>query len=187
MLIKKPINLKISIHKKKSFYLIKFLNKQGLIKKKFNSQFIKITNFQDNILVEEAPLTLKKPLNHIKKMKIKNILFTYVIIIKQIIINMFKPTKHRLILEGVGFKIWKKKRCLKLKLGFSAPVFLNIPTGIKVSLYKQRKITISGLNAQYLGIFKQKLRSLKFPDAYKKKGIRIWGELFKLKAGKKTR
>jgi large subunit ribosomal protein L6 len=100
---------------------------------------------------------------------------------------MFKPIKDRLILEGVGFKVWKKKQCLKLKLGYSAPVFLKIPSGIKISLYKQRKISISGLCTQYVRIFKHKLCSLKIPDAYKKKGIRIWGEVLKFKVGKKTR
>jgi len=187
MLIKKPDNLKVFIYKNEFFYVIKFLNKDGLVKKKFKSQFVNITTFDNNILIQRAPMVLKKKLNHLKEKKLKNRLNVYGVIIKQIIANMFKPLKDRLILEGVGFKVWKKKRCLKFKLGYSTAVFLKIPTGIKVSIYKQRKISISGLYLQYVRNFKQQLQLLKMPDAYKKKGIRIWGELFKLKAGKKTR
>ena len=53
--------------------------------------------------------------------------------------------------------------------------------------YKNKKIIISSFSKQYLHIFKQQLRLLRMPDAYKKKGIRYYKEIFKLKQGKKTR
>ena len=81
----------------------------------------------------------------------------------------------------------KKKKKLKFKLGFSKPVFLTIPKGISVSIYKLRKITISSLSLQYLRLFRQNLRMLRIPDSYKKKGVRFYKEIFKLKEGKKTR
>lgn len=81
----------------------------------------------------------------------------------------------------------KKKNILKFKLGYSTPIYVKIPLGIKVSLYKQRKIALSSPYAQYLHIFTKKLRNLRFPDAYKKKGVRLWGQPIKLKVGKKTR
>jgi len=66
-------------------------------------------------------------------------------------------------------------------------VFLAIPNGIKVSIFKQKKLLVSSISLHYLRIFGQKLKSLKIPDPYKKKGVRIFGVAYKLKIGKKSR
>lgn len=174
-----PKNLKISISTNGNSFVLKLINKIGVIKKIIKNKTLKITidSIHQNLLLENSP----------NKKYSKNSLFIYKIIIKQLILSMFKPFRDRLILEGVGYKVWKKKRKLKFKLGFSKPVFLKIPKGISVSIYKLRKITISSLSLQYLRIFRQKLRLLRVPDSYKKKGIRYYKEIFKLKEGKKTR
>ena len=76
---------------------------------------------------------------------------------------------------------------LKFKLGYSIPCFLSIPSGVKVSIYKQRKLVIYGVAEQNIQNFIFQIRSLRRSNAYKLKGIRFWQEKIKLKLSKKTR
>lgn len=181
--IKIPKNLKIQIYRNSNnnFFILKFINKIGVIKKKINNKNSKLSiNFLNDSLVLQNKSDNNISLNN-------NSIYTYKIIIKQLILNLFKPVRDRLILEGVGYKVWKKKKNLKFKLGFSKPIFIKIPTGVIVSIYRLRKIAILGLSLQKLHIFKQKLRLLKEPDSYKKKGVRFYKEILSFKQGKKTR
>jgi hypothetical protein len=105
MIIKKPSNLKVAIFSTKSFYVIKFLNKYGCIKKKFDSQFVDISIKDNDIILKPVTIVFKKKFNAIKLQKLTNKIRTYKLLIEQLILNMFKPIKDRLILEGVGFKV----------------------------------------------------------------------------------
>jgi len=169
--IKVPLKLKINIYKYKDFYIIKFLNKFGSIKKKISSKNLKITKFGGSLALEVVHTT--KKINIIKLNKLQNILNINKLIMEQTIFNMFKIFKDRFMLEGIGFKVWKKKNCLKFKLGFSVPIFVRIPNGIKISIYKQKRFSISSLNLHCMRIFAQKLKTLKPIDVYKRKGVRL--------------
>lgn len=176
MQIKIPKKLKILIYKKENYTLVKLLNSKGSIKKIFNTKKIQI--LKKNNIIEIKDLNYKKRFF---------LLLTYKIIIKNLMINIFKLCKERLILEGVGYKVWKKKKKLKFKLGYSVPIFIKIPNGIQISIYKFRKIKLTSISLHYLRVFKQILRNLRFPDIYKKKGVRFYKEIIKLKEGKKNR
>ena len=78
------------------------------------------------------------------------------------------------------------KKNLELKLGFSALITLPIPVEeVKVDVNKNI-ITLEGFDPVAVGNFATKIKSLKFPDAYKGKGF--WGknEVRVLKEIKKT-
>lgn len=184
--VKVPKNLKIYIFSNKINFIIKLLNKKNVIKKKFDKQDIFFSFDEKNSflilhLKTNNSVPMYKSIQAVKK------LFIYKLVIENCILQIFKLHKSRLFLEGIGFKVWKKKNLLKFKLGFSAPYFLSIPKGIKISIYKQRKISILGISQQYVKQFVHKLQLLRLPDAYKQKGIRIWNKKIKLKIGKKTR
>jgi large subunit ribosomal protein L6 len=69
-------------------------------------------------------------------------------------------------------------------LGFSHPVVYPIPEGIKISVDKQTRVTVSGIDRQKVGQVAAEIRALRRPDPYKQKGIRYVGEVLKKKAGK---
>ena len=85
---------------------------------------------------------------------------------------------------GVGFRAESRKNSVVFTLGFSHPVEYPIPAGISISVDKQTKLVVSGVDRQLVGQVAANIRSLKKPDPYKNKGIRYTGEVLKKKAGK---
>ena len=86
-------------------------------------------------------------------------------------------------IKGVGFRAKVDKDKLVLTIGFSHPVEIEQPDGITFQV-KGPKITVSGIDKQYVGEITAQIRRVRPPDAYKGKGIRYEGEFVKLKPGK---
>lgn len=110
---------------------------------------------------------------------------TYASHIKNMVEGVSKGFEKKLILEGVGFKVQAEGENLVLNLGFSHPVKVKIPEGIKVSVEKNI-ISVSGIDKEGVGEFSAKIRALKKPEPYKGKGIRYENEVVRRKAGKKA-
>ncbi|MDB5194568.1 MAG: ribosomal protein large subunit ribosomal protein [Parcubacteria group bacterium] len=96
-----------------------------------------------------------------------------------------KPFEKKLVLEGIGYKSEVKGDKIVFALGFSHPVEIAIPAGIKVTAEKNN-ITVSGIDKEAVGGFAAKLRSQKKPEPYKGKGMRYSDEVIKRKQGKKS-
>src|SRR6266550_6243983 len=91
---------------------------------------------------------------------------------------------RELEIVGVGFRAEARKSSVVFTLGFSHPIEYPIPTGISITVDKQTKLTVSGVDRQQVGQIAANIRSLRKPDPYKNKGIRYAGEILKKKAGK---
>jgi len=108
---------------------------------------------------------------------------------RALVFNMVKGTSQgfekKLQLEGIGFKAKIEGEELILNVGFSHPVKVKQPNGIKF-LVEKNIINISGINKEMVGQISAKIRAIKPPEPYKGKGIRYFGELVKIKAGKKV-
>jgi len=85
---------------------------------------------------------------------------------------------------GVGYRAQVEGGKVVFALGFSHPVEYPIPEGIKISVDKQTRVTVSGIDRQKVGQVAAEIRRLRKPDPYKQKGIRYVGEVLKKKAGK---
>ncbi len=88
-------------------------------------------------------------------------------------------------IEGIGFKAVMQGDVLVLSVGFTHPVKINIPTGIKIAVEKNI-IKISGFDKALVGEAAANIRKVKKPEPYKGKGIRYKGEIVRRKAGKKV-
>jgi large subunit ribosomal protein L6 len=110
---------------------------------------------------------------------------TYASHIMNMIEGVNKLFSKKLILEGIGYKSEVKGDKLVLALGFSHPVNVQIPEGLKITAEKNL-ITVSGIDKETVGEFSAKVRALKKPEPYKGKGFRYEGEIIKRKQGKKT-
>lgn len=110
---------------------------------------------------------------------------TVVAHLKNMIAGVQKPYEKKLLIEGVGFKADAQGMKLNMALGFSHPVVVEVPEGIKVTTEKG-VINISGINKDTVGQFAAKVRGLKEPEPYKGKGIRYSDEVIRRKQGKKT-
>jgi len=86
---------------------------------------------------------------------------------------------------GIGYRAeLKGKSAVVFSLGFSHPIEFLIPDGIQISVDRQTRIAISGIDRQKVGQVAANIRSLKKPDPYKNKGIRYAGEVLQKKVGK---
>jgi large subunit ribosomal protein L6 len=92
--------------------------------------------------------------------------------------------KKEMDIVGVGYRAELKGKVVNFALGKSHPVEFPVPEGIQIVVDKQTHLIISGADKGQVGQVAADLRSLRPPDPYKQKGIRITGERLKKKAGK---
>jgi large subunit ribosomal protein L6 len=110
---------------------------------------------------------------------------TYASHIMNMIAGVNKAYEKKLVIEGIGYKADVKGTDIVLGLGFSHPVKVAIPAGLKVTTDKNN-ITVSGIDKEQVGQFVARLRALKKPEPYKGKGIRYSDEVVRRKQGKKA-
>ena len=90
----------------------------------------------------------------------------------------------KLEIVGVGYRAAMNGNTLNLALGYSHPVDIVAPEGIKITVDQNTKITIVGPNTQAVGDIAALIRSKRPPEVYKGKGIKYEGEYIRRKAGK---
>jgi large subunit ribosomal protein L6 len=92
--------------------------------------------------------------------------------------------KKDLDIVGVGYRAELKGKIVNFALGKSHPIEFPIPEGIQIAVEKQTHLVVSGADKGQVGQVAADIRSLRPPDPYKQKGVRITGERLKKKAGK---
>ena len=88
-------------------------------------------------------------------------------------------------ITGVGYRANSQGKKLKLQLGYSHDVDLDIPEGLEVKTPDQTTVIISGIDKQAVGQFAAEIRRWRKPEPYKGKGIKYQGEYIFRKEGKK--
>ncbi len=89
-----------------------------------------------------------------------------------------------LLIKGVGYKATLQGNKLELKVGFSHPVYFEVPEGITVEVPKATEIKISGIDKEFTTQFAAKIYLTKKPEPYGGKGIMYKGQHIIRKAGK---
>lgn len=87
-------------------------------------------------------------------------------------------------IQGVGFKAALKGKQLDLALGYSHPILMDIPEGIKITVTDQTKVHVEGADKQLVGAVAAEIRAYYPPEPYKGKGVRLVGERVRRKEGK---
>ena len=93
--------------------------------------------------------------------------------------------EKKLQLEGLGYRASFEGDNLVLQVGFTHPVKIKAPEGIKFSVEKNI-ITVSGIDKEKVSQTASKIRKVRPPEPYKGKGIRYLGEVVRRKVGKKV-
>jgi large subunit ribosomal protein L6 len=86
-------------------------------------------------------------------------------------------------IHGVGYRAEVTGRKLRLSLGFSHFIELDIPEGLTVSVQEGR-IRVEGADRHDVGQFASDVRGIRPPEPYKGKGIRYATEHVRRKVGK---
>lgn len=109
-------------------------------------------------------------------------------LMRSLLANMVKGVSEGfekgLEIVGVGYRAAVQGRELQLSLGYSHPVIYPIPEGIEISVDKQTRITVKGIDKQKVGQVAAEIRGFRRPEPYKGKGIRYIDEQVRKKAGK---
>lgn len=108
---------------------------------------------------------------------------------RSLLFNMVKGLTEdytkKLQIEGLGYRASVEGEDLVLNIGFSHPVKIKSPSGIKFTVEKNI-ITVSGADKEMVGQISANIRKVRPPEPYKGKGIRYVGEVVRRKVGKKA-
>ena len=106
------------------------------------------------------------------------------------ITNMIKGVtegyKKDLEIIGVGYRFNMKGNNLVISAGYSHPVEMEVPNGIKLEVISNTEISISGVSKELVGEYAANIRKVREPEPYKGKGIRYKDEYIRRKEGKKA-
>jgi large subunit ribosomal protein L6 len=107
--------------------------------------------------------------------------------INNMVVGVTKEFERQLDLVGVGYRAKTEGKNLVLNVGYSHPVEMAVPEGLRVTAApKGDNVVITGADKQVVGEFAAKVRRIRPPEVYKGKGIRYHEEQVKTKVGKKV-
>ncbi len=92
--------------------------------------------------------------------------------------------RKELELQGVGYRATLQGQDLQLLLGYSHPVRLTAPEGVRLEVPDPTRVTVSGNDKHLVGQTAALIRAARKPEPYKGKGVRYRGEVVRRKAGK---
>ena len=105
--------------------------------------------------------------------------------VQNLVTGVSEGFTKKLLISGVGYRAAAQGRNLKLQLGYSHDVNIDVPEGIDVKTPDNTTIEISGTDKQMVGQLAAEIRQWRKPEPYKGKGIKYDGEFIFRKEGKK--
>ena len=105
--------------------------------------------------------------------------------INNMVVGVSDGFKRSLQINGVGYRAAMQGNKLVLNLGFSHPVEMEVPAGLKVVVENNTTVLISGADKQLLGQFASEVRAKRPPEPFKGKGVKYAEEHIVRKEGKK--
>ncbi len=106
-------------------------------------------------------------------------------LVNNMVTGVTKGFEKKLSLVGVGYKAQAQGAKLNLTVGYSHPVVLDMPAGIKVETPTPTEVVIKGSDRQRVGQIAAEVRAIRPPEPYKGKGIRYVDEKITIKETKK--
>ena len=106
-------------------------------------------------------------------------------LVQNLVTGVTEGFSKRLEITGVGYRANAQGKKLKLQLGYSHDVDMDVPEGLTVATPDQTTVEISGADKQKVGQFAAEVRRWRKPEPYKGKGIKYAGEYIFRKEGKK--
>ena len=90
-----------------------------------------------------------------------------------------------LVINGVGFRAEQQGADVVLQVGFSHPVRITPPEGIRFEVDRTgQRLVVDGNDKELVGEVAAKIRAVRKPEPYKGKGIAYENEVIRRKAGK---
>ncbi len=112
----------------------------------------------------------------------------YRALVHNMVVGVSEGYKKELELVGVGYRVSNEGNLIEFSLGYTHPIFIQLPKEISVITKSERNkrpyISLESCDKQLLGLVCAKIRSFRMPEPYKGKGILYVGEIIRRKSGK---
>ena len=109
-------------------------------------------------------------------------------LVNNMVVGVSQGYKKEMELVGVGYRVSNQGNLVEFSLGYTHPIFLELPKEVKVETKSERnqnpQITLESCDKQLIGLICAKIRSFRMPEPYKGKGILFKGEVIRRKSGK---
>ena len=140
-----------------------------------------------NIADGEVTLEIDEnsPVNYKQKQAFHGL---YRSLINNMVVGVSEGYKKVLELAGVGYRVSNQGNIIEFSLGYTHPIFIQLPNIIKVETKSERNqnplIILESCDKALLGLVCAKIRSFRKPEPYKGKGVLFQGEVIRRKSGK---
>jgi large subunit ribosomal protein L6 len=112
----------------------------------------------------------------------------YRALVNNMVVGVSTGYKKEMELVGVGYRVSNQGNLIEFSLGYTHPIFIQLPKEIKVETKTERNknpyICLESCDKELLGLVCAKIRSFRKPEPYKGKGILFVGEQIRRKSGK---
>ena len=109
-------------------------------------------------------------------------------LVNNMVVGVSEGYTKTLELVGVGYRVSNQGNLIEFSLGYTHPIFLQLPKEVKVETKSERNqnplLILESCDKQLLGLICAKIRSFRTPEPYTAKGILFKGEIIRLKSGK---
>ena len=105
-------------------------------------------------------------------------------LISNMIEGVLNEYTRELEINGVGYRAQLKGNNLVLTLGYSHPVEMEAPEGIKFEVPSPNQIIVRGVDKEQVGQVAAVIRTKRPPEVYRGKGIKYVEEHIRRKEGK---
>ena len=109
-------------------------------------------------------------------------------LINNMVVGVSEGYKKTLELVGVGYRVSNQGNIIEFALGYTHPIFIELPKEVKVETKSERNqnpvLMLECCDKQLLGLICAKIRSFRMPEPYKGKGVLFQGEVIRRKSGK---
>lgn len=112
----------------------------------------------------------------------------YRALVNNMVVGVSEGYKKTLELVGVGYRVSNQGNVIEFSLGYTHPIFLELPKEVMVETKSERNqnplLMLESCDKQLIGLICAKIRTFRKPEPYKGKGILFKGEVIRRKSGK---
>ena len=176
-----PITIPAGVEVKQNDGVITVKGPKGELSQKVDSSIkVKVENGEMVFEIDE-----NSPVNVKQKQAFHGL---YRALVNNMVVGVSEGFKKTLELVGVGYRVSNQGNLVEFSLGYTHPIFIQLPPEVKVETKSERNqnpvIMLESCDKQLLGLICAKIRSFRKPEPYKGKGILFKGEVIRRKSGK---
>lgn len=178
---KLPISIPAGVNVTLSNGLVSVKGPKGELSQKVDSSIIvKVENNEITFEIDE-----NSHVNYKQKAAFHGL---YRSLVHNMVVGVSEGYKKVLELVGVGYRVSNQGNVIEFSLGYTHPIFIELPAEVKVETKSERNqnpiLMLESCDKQLLGLICAKIRSFRKPEPYKGKGILFKGEVIRRKSGK---